>query len=106
MCDALLRRGQHGLQSFQGELLTDYYLDSLAEEIQTTVQSVGRIAVGELAVQHNLTAEFTQRLIEPRLGSIIEARVAGGALYTQVRTEAGCREERGVGRPLLLPIGW
>ncbi len=82
--DALLRKGGHGgLQLVQGELMTDYYVDALAEEINTHLQGAGRVSIGDLAVQHVLSTDFVLRLIEPRLGSIIDARLSGSTIYTR-----------------------
>jgi len=40
--EALLAQGTDGLQRVGGDLITDYYLDTFAEELNTLLQGVGR----------------------------------------------------------------
>jgi len=95
------------LQLFQGELIAEVYLDSLAEEIALQLHGAGRLSIGELAVQHTLTSEFLLRLVEPRLGSAIDATLSGGALYTAAYVARHTARVRGVlsgvTRPVSLP---
>ena len=84
------------LQLFQGELIAEYYQDSLAEEIEQALQGAGKITVGELAVQHNLTADFVAKLVEARLGALIHAKLSGGTLYTAAYFARHTARVRGV----------
>ena len=54
----LLAAGRDGLQRVGGEVLTEYYLDSLAEEIDTALRGVGRLTLAEVAVAHALSTDF------------------------------------------------
>ena len=101
--DELLRRDD-GLQLFQGELIASYYLDSLAEEINQTLQGAGRVTLAELAVQHTLPTDFVQKLIEPRLGTVVQAKLAAGVLYTSAYVARHAARVRGALCAVLRPI--
>ena len=80
--DALLQNKREEIQLFNGELLAAYYLDDLAEAINQQLQAAGRVTLAELAVAHTLPTDFVQKLIEPRLGTVVHAKLAAGVLYT------------------------
>ena len=94
--DELLKKEEGGLQLFQGELIASYYLDSLAEEINQTLQGSGRVTLAELAVQHVLPTEFMQKVIEPRLNTVVKAKLASGVLYTSAYVDRHAARVRGV----------
>ena len=100
--DELLKHDD-GLQLFQGELIASYYLDSLAEEINQTLQGAGRITLAELAVQHTLPTDFMQKLIEPRLGTVVQAKLAAGVLYTTAYVARHAARVRGTLAAVLRP---
>ena len=95
------------LQLFQGEVIADYYLDTLAEEINEELKGAGKLMIGELAVKHTLTTEFLLRLVEPRLGTVIQAKLSSGSLYTSAYVARHAAKVRGVltavTRPVSLP---
>ncbi len=101
--EALLRE-QGGLMLVQGELITDWYLDGLAEEIQQQLEAAGRLTLGDLAVQHNLTTDFVRKLVEPRIGGAIRAQLTGGTLYTPAYVERHAARVRGVMCAVLRPV--
>jgi len=70
------------LQLFQGDVIASYYLDGVAEEINQTLQSEGRVMLGDLAMQYSLTTDFVRALVEPRLGTAVQAKLSGSTLYT------------------------
>lgn len=132
-----LLREDASLQLFQGEVIAEYYLDGVAEEINQTLQSEGRLMLGDLAMRcddareqplmmaslmltslmtslmaylvaslvvsrmasltvplshglpdrpplrrYSLTTDFVTRLVEPRLGAVVDAKLSGSTLYT------------------------
>ena len=91
------------LQLFQGELITAYHLDAMAEEINQTLQSEGRLTIGELALHYTLTTDFVQRLIEPRLGTAVHAKLSGSTLYTTAYVARHAARIRGVLSAVLRP---
>ena len=103
--DELLKKEEGGLQLFQGELIASYYLDSLAEEINQTLQGSGRVTLAELAVQHVLPTEFMQKVIEPRLNTVVKAKLASGVLYTSAYVDRHAARVRGVLCACLRPTG-
>jgi len=92
------------LQMINGELITSYYCDSLAEEINGALQAAGKGTLGDLAIQHNLSTEFVQRLVEARLGVVIEAKLSGGTLYTAAYVSRHTARVRGVLSALTRPV--
>ena len=100
--DALVR-DDPTMQLVQGEVITDYYLDGLAEEINQTLQSEGRLMLGDLAMQHRLSTDFVMRLLEPRLGSIVQAKLSNNTLYTTGHVARHAARVRGVMAAILRP---
>lgn len=104
--DQLLKK-DGGLQLYQGDILASYYLDSLAEDVHQALQAAGRVTIGDLAMQYNFSSEFMSKLVEPRLGTLIHAKLSGNALYTSAYTDRHAARVRGVlsalTRPASLP---
>jgi hypothetical protein len=98
-----LLKSDDGLQLFHGELIASYYLDSLAEEIDQQLQAAGRVTLAELAVLHTLPTEFVTKLIEPRLGTLVHAKLAGGVLYTSAYVARHMARVRGALAAVLRP---
>ncbi len=59
------------LSLVQGEILAATYWDSVAEEINETLQEAGQISVGELARQFNVGAELLTGVLGSRLGTLV-----------------------------------
>ncbi|KAI4322188.1 hypothetical protein L6164_021905 [Bauhinia variegata] len=70
------------LMLIQGEVMSQSYWDSVAEEINERLQECSQIALTELAAQLNVGLEFISSMLEPRLGAVVEGRLEGGQLYT------------------------
>ncbi|AES88777.2 E3 UFM1-protein ligase-like protein [Medicago truncatula] len=66
----------------QGEIITESYWDSIAEEINERLQECSQIALTELAAQLNVGLDLIASILEPRLGTIVKGRLEGGQLYT------------------------
>ena len=99
---ALLERVD-SMQLFHGELIADHYLDGVAEEVNTTLQGSGRVTLAELAVHYTLPTSFMAKIIEARLGSIVQAKLAAGVLYTSAYVSRHSARVRGVLSALLRP---
>lgn len=62
----------HGeLMLTQGEIITEAYWDSIAEEINERLQECSQIALTELAAQLNVGLDLIASVLEPRLGTIV-----------------------------------
>ncbi|EOD28718.1 hypothetical protein EMIHUDRAFT_234696 [Emiliania huxleyi CCMP1516] len=80
----LLAAGRDGLQRVGGEVLTEYYLDSLAEEIDTALRGVGRLTLAEVAVAHALSTDFvTSALFYEAVGGLHAAGRLAGTLQAK-----------------------
>jgi len=91
------------LQLFQGDVIASYYLDGVAEEINQTLQSEGRVMLGDLAMQYSLTTDFVRALVEPRLGTAVQAKLSGSTLYTSSYVARHGARVRGVLSAVLRP---
>lgn len=55
----------------QGEILSESYWDSVAEETNERLQECSQIALTELAAQLNVGLELVASMLEPRLGTVV-----------------------------------
>ena len=55
----------------QGEIMSESYWDSIAEEINERLQECSQIALTELAAQLNVGLDLVSTMLEPRLGTIV-----------------------------------
>ncbi|CAE6071671.1 unnamed protein product [Arabidopsis arenosa] len=62
----------------QGEIISQNYWDSIAEEINERLQECSQIAVAELAGQLQVGYDLVQSVLEPRLRTLVKARLEGG----------------------------
>jgi len=70
------------IQLIEGELISNYYLDGIAEEINESLQESGETRLGDLARRFNFSTEYVQAVIERRLGKIIRGKLEGETIYT------------------------
>ncbi|CAM8879117.1 unnamed protein product [Rhodiola kirilowii] len=71
-----------GLMMVQGEIISQSYWDTVAEEINDRLQECSQIALAELAAQLQVGSELMASVLEPRLGTTVKGRLEGGQLYT------------------------
>ncbi|XP_052485162.1 E3 UFM1-protein ligase 1 homolog [Gossypium raimondii] len=71
-----------GLMLIQGEIISQSYWDSVAEEINERLQECSQIALAELAAQLHFGSKLVASVLEPRLGTLVKGRLEGGQLYT------------------------
>ncbi|CAI8596846.1 unnamed protein product [Vicia faba] len=94
----------HGeLMLTEGEIVTESYWDSIAEEINERLQECSQIALTELAVQLNVGLDLIASVLEPRLGTIVKGRLEGGQLYTPAYVARVSAMVRGAARGITVP---
>lgn len=59
------------LMLIQGEIISQSYWDSVAEEINERLQECSQLALAELAAQLQVGSELVASMLEPRLGSMV-----------------------------------
>lgn len=59
------------LMLIQGEIISQSYWDSVAEEINERLQECSQIALAELAAQLQVGSELITSVLEPRLGTVV-----------------------------------
>lgn len=62
-----------GLMLIQGEVISQTYWDSVAEEINERLQECSQIAIAELAAQLQVGSELMASILEPRLGTLVNS---------------------------------
>ncbi|KAJ0248324.1 E3 UFM1-protein ligase 1 [Hirschfeldia incana] len=92
-----------GLMLVQGEIISESYWDSIAEEINERLQECSQISVAELAGQLQVGSELVQSVLEPRLGTLVKARLEGGQLYTPAYVARVTAMVRGASRGIFVP---
>ncbi|ESQ37370.1 hypothetical protein EUTSA_v10002414mg [Eutrema salsugineum] len=92
-----------GLMLVQGEIISQTYWDSIAEEINERLQECSQVSVAELAGQLQVGSELVQSVLEPRLGTLVKARLEGGQLYTPAYVARVTAMVRGASRGIFVP---
>ena len=59
------------LMFVQGEIMSESYWDSIAEEINERLQECSQIALTEIAAQLNVGLELVASMLETRLGTMV-----------------------------------
>ncbi|XP_022729984.1 E3 UFM1-protein ligase 1 homolog [Durio zibethinus] len=91
------------LMLIQGEIISQSYWDSVAEEINERLQECSQIALAELAAQLHVGSELVASVLEPRLGTIVKGRLEGGQLYTPAYVARVSAMVRGASRGITVP---
>ncbi|CAK9143983.1 unnamed protein product [Ilex paraguariensis] len=93
-----------------GEIISNSYWDTMAEEINERLQECSQIALAEIAAQFQVGSELLVSVLEPRLGTLVKGRLEGGQLYTPAyvaRVSAMvCGAARGITVPMNLSALW
>ncbi|XWS28894.1 hypothetical protein CRYUN_Cryun25bG0111000 [Craigia yunnanensis] len=93
-----------GLMLIQGEIISQSYWDSVAEEINERLQECSQIALAELAAQLHVGSELVASVLEPRLGTmVVKGRLEGGQLYTPAYVARVSTMVRGASRGITVP---
>jgi len=99
---------EEGIQLEAGELLTDTYLDGVAEEVDTIISETGQITVGEIASTHQLDVKIIESALRQRIGrgcQIESAFMRQGKIYTEAFEHQQRVRTRGILRAITAPIG-
>jgi len=100
----LLAKKGKKLTEVAGQVVADYYLDSIVEEINETLQQAGSVALLDLAQRYALPADMMRAAIEQRMGpGGVQGYVEDGQLYTATFIEQHQARTRGVMRGLVRP---
>lgn len=59
------------LMLIQGEIISQSYWDSVAEEINEKLQECSQVALAELAAQLHVGSELIASMLETRLGTLV-----------------------------------
>ncbi|GFZ17968.1 hypothetical protein Acr_26g0012370 [Actinidia rufa] len=98
------------LMLINGEVISNSYWDTVAEEINERLQECSQIALAELAAQLQVGSELIATVLETRLGTLVKGRLEGGQLYTPAyvaRVNAMvCGAARGITVPMNLSAVW
>ncbi|KAL2611982.1 hypothetical protein R1flu_021553 [Riccia fluitans] len=87
----------------QGEIVADSYWDTVAEEVNEALQESGQVVVGELAKRFNVGSELLTRVLESRIGKLIQGKLEAGQLYTPAHVSRIRAVVRGAVRALTVP---
>lgn len=100
----IAKKGKH-IHELAGQLIAEYYLDTVVEEINESLQEAGSVALVELAQRFSLPADFTRRAIEQRMGAggVVDGYIEDGQLYTATFIQLHAARTRGIMRALTRP---
>ncbi|KAM7278569.1 hypothetical protein ACFE04_005703 [Oxalis oulophora] len=99
----LLVSDNNDLTLIQGEIISQAYWDSVAEDINERLQECSQIALAELAAQLQVGSELLTSVLEPRLGTLVKGRLEGGQLYTPAYVARVSSMVRGAARAITVP---
>jgi hypothetical protein len=85
------------------EVITEWYLDNVAEEANESLQESGQITMGSLATQLSLPVDIIQKLVKERIGKQFKGFISNGVLYTQAHVNREKAQVRGVFSALSRP---
>lgn len=91
------------LSLVQGEILSSSYWDSIAEEINESLEVAGQMSLGELARRFAVGAELITNVLSARLGTSVHGKLEGGQLYTPAFVARIRATVRGAVRALTVP---
>nr|GMC65559.1 E3 UFM1-protein ligase 1 homolog [Ipomoea batatas] len=92
------------LMLINGEIISNSYWDTVAEEINERLQECSQIAIAEIAAQLQVGSELVVSIIEPRLGTLVKGRLEGGQLYTPAYVARVNAMVRGAARGIFVPM--
>ena len=88
-----------------GQLISDTYLDGLAQEINEHLEEAGQVSMKELTHKYSLSLDFLKDKISRRVGSIIQGQFKDqNVLYTNVYMERVLCKLRGTLRGATKPL--
>ncbi|KAG6583453.1 E3 UFM1-protein ligase 1-like protein, partial [Cucurbita argyrosperma subsp. sororia] len=91
------------LMLIQGEIISQSYWDSAAEEINERLQESSQIALAEIAAELQVGSELLASMLVQRLGTLVKGRLEGGQLYTPAYVSRVSAMVRGATRAITVP---
>ncbi|XP_020085876.1 E3 UFM1-protein ligase 1 homolog isoform X1 [Ananas comosus] len=91
------------LMLINGEIISQSYWDSVAEEINEKLQECSQISLAEIAAQLHIGSELVVTVLQPRLGTLVKGRLEGGQLYTPAYVSRITAMVRGAARAITVP---
>ncbi|XP_022151600.1 E3 UFM1-protein ligase 1 homolog [Momordica charantia] len=91
------------LMLIQGEIISQSYWDSVAEEINERLQESSQIALAEIAAELQVGSELLASMLDQRLGTLVKGRLEGGQLYTPAYVARVSAMVRGATRSITVP---
>ena len=92
------------IQLIQGELIANYYLDKVSEEINESLQVSGQLKLGDLSKRFGLSADYLAELVERRIArGVIKGRLEAPLLYTESFVEQHTALLRGIFSAITVP---
>ncbi|CAL9044027.1 unnamed protein product, partial [Musa banksii] len=91
------------LMLVNGEIISQSYWDTVAEEINEKLQECSQMSLAEIAAQLQIGSELVVSVLEPRLGTLIKGRLEGGQLYTPAHVSRITAMVRGAARGITVP---
>uniref|UniRef100_A0A7S0ZJI8 E3 UFM1-protein ligase 1-like N-terminal domain-containing protein n=1 Tax=Timspurckia oligopyrenoides TaxID=708627 RepID=A0A7S0ZJI8_9RHOD len=94
----VVKRSQGQMRIVHGEIIAQYYLDSIAEELNETLHDSadGVISLSQIAIQFALPMEIILETISSRIGSILlNVKLESGQLYTDAYVQRNRAIARG-----------
>uniref|UniRef100_A0A9I9DLF9 E3 UFM1-protein ligase 1 homolog n=1 Tax=Cucumis melo TaxID=3656 RepID=A0A9I9DLF9_CUCME len=91
------------LTLIQGEIISQSYWDSVAEEINERLQESSQIALAEIAAELQVGSELLASMLDQRLGTLVKGRLEGGQLYTPAYVARVSAMVRGATRAITVP---
>ena len=82
--EAAVRDSQGAMQMAQGEIITSHYFDSIAAEIEESLQESGMLTLVDLARKFKLGSELMQQVIQSHLGKEITGHLESSILTTSI----------------------
>ncbi|KAL6516501.1 hypothetical protein OROGR_019806 [Orobanche gracilis] len=91
------------LMLINGEIISNFYWDTVSEEINERLQECSQISLAEIAAQLQVGSELINSVLEPRLGILVKGRLEGGQLYTPAYVARVSAMVRGTARGIAVP---
>ncbi|KYQ94271.1 hypothetical protein DLAC_04570 [Tieghemostelium lacteum] len=87
-----------------GEIMTRYYLDSIVEEINESLQEAGKLQVNDLSNRFQINVDFLSEIITKRIGRLIHGIFDGEIIYTQAHIDRHKHKVMGLFSSITQPV--
>uniref|UniRef100_A0A7S3YSF1 E3 UFM1-protein ligase 1 homolog n=1 Tax=Lotharella globosa TaxID=91324 RepID=A0A7S3YSF1_9EUKA len=87
-----------------GDVITERYLNDIAEEINEKLQNQGQVDIASLSQDFDLPASFIRDHVQAHLGTSIEGKLQGTHLYTRAYSDRLKAQIRGALHACTCPV--